>query len=55
MINKPEDVRSAAALITVNVNTMCNAKTVDDVTAAFVNIKELLIELYKYKVEEVQE
>lgn len=45
------DIRSLATLINAKVNTMCNATTLDEVTATFLEIKDYLIELYKRNVD----
>lgn len=48
-----EEIRSAAAVITANVNALCNAKTSDEATAAFITVKDQLIKLFQEKVAEV--
>lgn len=46
-----DDLRQAVALLTSNVNALCNANTSDEIVKHFISAKDLLVEIYKFNVE----
>lgn len=53
-IENNNDLRTAATLITCNVNKMCNSTDIDTIVNAFIEAKDQLIAVYKYQVEHNQ-
>ena len=50
-IENLNDLRTAATLVTANVNKMCNSTDIDTIVNAFIEAKDQLIAVYKYQVE----
>ena len=50
-INNMSEVRGTIARITHHLNNMCNTNETEDVSANFIEAKDLLIALFKFNVE----
>ena len=53
-INTPEEMRIVAVVLNSNINQMCNATNIEEVSKAFVEAKDNLVALFKFNVERVQ-
>ena len=54
MIKNVEELRVAATLITADVNTICNTSDIEEATQKFIEVKELLIDIFKFNVDRLQ-
>ena len=52
-MNNTTDLRTSATLLTASVNTMCNSNNIEEVANAFVQAKDLLIAIYRARVENI--
>lgn len=54
-INSQNDLRGAVSLTTTGIYDMCNAKTLTELIERFNDVSNLIVDIYRYKVEELRD
>lgn len=51
VINNQNEMRTEVVLLNANINNMCNATNIEDISKEFVEAKDRLVALFKFNVE----
>lgn len=51
VINNLNEMRTEVVLLNANINNMCNATNIEDISKQFVEAKDRLVALFKFNVE----
>lgn len=54
-VNNEQELRSTVSLTTAQIHAMCNAKTITELCEVFYQASTLLVDMYRYKVEELRD